>query len=126
MSDVTNWIMVGFAAVGVIGSGALAMISVGEHRKTVAYLELARTEDKAEFRRELGAMENRVAAAEAAAGAVQGLASAIESMGEKFSSEMKHLVERVGLETGHIREQLTDLKQEVRTRAPRRSRTVED
>lgn len=76
---------------------------------------------------ELIEMKSRVARAEDAARQVQGLATAVEHMGQRFADQIKHLVETFTIETGHTRQQLADIKDEVRSSrsaaARRRSRS---
>lgn len=125
MSLDPNWVLVGLGVASLLGGGAVAMVSVGRHGQRLADLETARREDREATKLTCDELKDRVAAAETAAGAVKGLALAIENMGERFSLEVKHLVEKVGLETGHIREQLTDLKEEVRRRRPVQRKRVQ-
>jgi hypothetical protein len=47
-------------------------------------------------------------------------------MGDKFTTEVKHMVEKFGMETGFIREQLSDLKGEMRHRAKARDLAAAD
>ena len=63
---------------------------------------------------EIAEMKSRVGRAEDAARQVQDLATAVEHMGERFADQIKHLVETFTIETGHTRQQLADIKDEVR------------
>lgn len=63
---------------------------------------------------ELSDLRARVGRAEDSARQVQGLATAVEHMGERFADQIKHLVETFTIETGHTRQQLADIKDEVR------------
>lgn len=87
----------------------LALAAVGA---IYAYGRLnERVKDHAE---EIAEMKSRVGRAEDAARQVQGLATAVEHMGERFADQIKHLVETFTIETGHTRQQLADIKDEVR------------
>lgn len=62
---------------------------------------------------ELEQMTKRVERAEDAATKVSGLASAVESMGQRFADRIEHLVQVMDLHNQNTREQLTEIKQEL-------------
>lgn len=64
---------------------------------------------------EIGELKGRVEKAEGAATQVAGLAQAVEHVAEKFTTEIRHLVDTFAIETGHTRSQLTEIKDELRS-----------
>lgn len=116
-ADAANWALVAVGILSLLGGAGISLISVGKHGQRVSDLEKAREEDVRNAAREMEELKRRIAGAENAASAVKGLAVAIENMGDKFTTEVSHMVEKFGMETGFIREQLSDLKGEMRGRA---------
>jgi len=120
----SDWIALAGLAIVAAGSA----VGYGALRQQVKDLERAREEDRVSIATQLVEVKGRAERAEAAAGEVKGLAQAVEHMGERFSAEVKHLAETVGMQMGHMREQMDGLKADnvnIRRdlRAPRR-RTV--
>lgn len=72
---------------------------------------------------EIEELKGRVVKAELAATQVSGLASSIEHMGERFTDQIKHLIERIALNDDHVRTQLSDIKDEVRALKGRPTRS---
>lgn len=64
---------------------------------------------------EIEELKGRVIKAEGAATQVSGLAQAVEHMADKFTTEIKHLVDTFAIETGHTRSQLSEIKDELRS-----------
>lgn len=60
-------------------------------------------------------LRSEIEEAQKSARAVDGLAKAVEHMGERFADQLKHLVDTFAIETGHTRAQLSDIKDELRS-----------
>jgi archaellum component FlaC len=62
--------------------------------------------------------------AQDAAFKVGGLATAVEHMGQRFADQIKHLVDVMSLQNEHVRTELTDIKDQLKTvrTAPRERR----
>ena len=92
--------------------GILVTIGLAAIGAIYAYGRLnERVKDHAE---DLADLKERLARAETAAREVHGLAQAIEHMGSRFADQVKHLIETFSIENGHTRQQLADIKDEVR------------
>ena len=62
-----------------------------------------------------------------AATQVNGLAQAVEHMGQRFADQIKHLVETSSLSNAHVNAQLADIKDQLRgPPAIRRRRTTDE
>jgi cell division septum initiation protein DivIVA len=71
---------------------------------------------------EIEELKTSVAKATDAATQVSGLAQAVEHMGQRFADQIKHLVDNMGLNNGHINSQLADIKEELKAFRENRSR----
>lgn len=102
-------LLVGF--LGFAATVAGAFVKIGELKRSVK----ANADEIAELKEEQRHNRTEIEEAQRSARAVDGLAKAVEHMGERFADQIKHLVETFSIETGHTRSQLADIKEELRS-----------
>lgn len=113
------------AIVGVLGFGATvagAFVGYGKlngkaeaSASDIVDLKSEINEVKDEFKDELKSVRAMATDAQKSAQAVDGLAKAVEHMGQQLTSEIKHVISTFAIETGHTRSQLADIKEELRS-----------
>lgn len=102
------------AIVGVLGFCATVAGAFVGYGRLNGKVDAATTEIL-DLKEETKTLRQEVDEAQKSARAVDGLAKAVEHMGERFADQIKHLVETFSLETSHTRAQLADIKDELRT-----------
>lgn len=93
-----------------------AAVGYGQLIRQVKDLHERRKEDLKEIKEDIASVSKRVESAEAAVKGLSEIANAVERMGERFSAEIRHLVDRMGIQNDHVEKQLTELKEAVKDR----------
>lgn len=108
--------LIALAGAGVTFLVALltAAVGYGLTKGKVEAIDRTVEAHKADSERDMADIRQRLAAAEAANAGIQTLAHSIESMGDKFGLEIKHLVESFEIQNTYIRDQLSELKNDMR------------
>lgn len=122
--------VLGFCATvagGFVGYGKLNGKVIAQETE-INDLKRELSEFRDECKDDLKHVRQVAAEAQKSAQAVDGLATAVEHLGERFVDQLKHLADTFAIETGHTRSQLADIKEELRSvrSAKSRARAGED
>lgn len=71
--------------------------------------------DISDLKEALRVQSEAIDKAQDAALKVGGLATAVEHMGQRFADQIKHLVDVMSLQNDHVRTELTDIKDQLKT-----------
>lgn len=102
------------AIIGALGFAATVAGAFVAYGRLNGKVEASATEID-DLKEEAKILRREVEDAQRSARAVDGLAKAVEHMGERFADQIKHLVDTFAIETGHTRSQLADIKEELRS-----------